>query len=136
MPEHITDTGPLVGWINRRDQWHAWSVAALRDLAPPLLTCESVIAEAIWHLRKSREAVDSLYGMVEGGALRVVELLPQHMPRIRALSARYPRMDFCDAAVVQLSELHPRAPVLTTDVEDFRVYRRYGNKPIPLIHPV
>jgi hypothetical protein len=34
MPEHIVDTGPLVGWINRRDQWHGWSVLFRRDVLP------------------------------------------------------------------------------------------------------
>ncbi len=135
MPDYIADTGPLVGWINRRDQWHDWSVATLARLPPPLLTCESVIAEAAWHLGRSREAVDRLYGLVEAGALRVIALLPDHIEHLRALSAKYARMDFCDAAVVRLSEIFPRATVLTTDVEDFSLYRRFHNKPLPLRHP-
>jgi len=135
MPEHIVDTGPLVGWINRRDQWHRWSVSAMQDLEPPLITCESVIAESAWHLRNSREAVDRLYGLVEAGALRIVPLLPDHIAHFRALSAKYAEMDFCDAAVVRLSEMHPLAVVLTTDAEHFTVYRRFQNKPIPLVHP-
>jgi predicted nucleic acid-binding protein len=135
MPEHIVDTGPLAGWINRRDQWHAWCVSVMEELIPPLLTCESVIAETAWHLRHSRTAVDQLYGLVEAGALRMVELLPEHMPHLRALSAKYPQMDFCDAALVRLSEMHPRAVVLTTDTAHFAIYRRFQNKRIPLLHP-
>lgn len=135
MPEHIVDTGPLVGWINRRDQWHEWSVAAMEELEPPLITCEAVIAEAVWHLRASREAIDQLYGLVESGALRIVELLPDHTPHLRALSAKYAQMDFCDAAVVRLSEMHPRAVVLTTDTDHFSVYRRFRDRSIPLAHP-
>ncbi len=68
MPEHIVDNGPLVGWINRRDQWHPWSVSVMQALEPPLISCESVIAEAAWHLRDSREAVDRLYGLIEAAA--------------------------------------------------------------------
>ncbi len=135
MPEYITDTGPLVGWINRRDQWHEWSVNTLEQLEPPLMTCEAVIAEAAWHLSPSPEALDRLYGLVESGALRVVDLLPDHMSHIRALSGKYPQMDFCDAAVVRLSEIHFQAKVLTTDSEHFTVYRRFRDKPLPLIHP-
>jgi len=84
---------------------------------------------------RSRDAVDQLYGLVDSGALRVVELLPAHIPHIRALSAKYPQMDFCDAAVVRLAEIFPRSTVITTDSAHFTVYRRFGNKPIGLIHP-
>lgn len=135
MPDYIADTGPLIGWINRRDQWHAWSVGVLDGLEPPLLTCEAVIAEAAWQLMSSPEALDRLYGLVEAGALRVVDLLPEHMPHIRALSAKYPQMDFCDAAVVRLAEMYPHAKILTTDTEHFTIYRRFRDKPLALIHP-
>ena len=135
MAEFIADTGPLVGWINSRDQWHAWSVATMETLEPPLLTCEAVIAEACWQLGRSREAVDRLYGFVESGAVRVVDLLPEHMPHLRALSAKYPQMDFCDAAVVRLAEIFPHATVITTDSAHFTVYRRFRDKPLTLIHP-
>ena len=135
MPEYITDTGPLVGWINRRDQWLEWSVGVLDGLEPPLLTCEAVIAEAAWQLTPSAEALDRLYGLVEAGALRIVDLLPEHMPHIRALSAKYPQMDFCDAAVVRLAEISPQAKVITTDSAHFMVYRRFRDKPLALIHP-
>jgi len=135
VTDYVVDTGPLVGWINARDQWHAWSATALTELNPPLITCEAVIAEAAWLLARSRDAVDQLYGLVDSGALRVVELLPAHIPHIRALSAKYPQMDFCDAAVVRLAEIFPRSTVITTDSAHFTVYRRFGNKPIGLIHP-
>jgi len=125
----------LVGWMNRRDQWHRWSVSTMQTLKPPLITCESVIAEAVWHLRDSRGAVDRLYGLVEAGALRIVPVLPDHIAHLCAVSAKYAEMDFCDAAVVRLSEIHPRAVVLTTDTGHFTVYRRFHNKPIPLVHP-
>ena len=135
MSDYITDTGPLVGWINRRDQWHDWSVGVMESLAPPLLTCEAVVAEATWQLGASREAVDRLYGLVEAGALRIVDLLPEHMSHLRALSAKYPQMDFCDAAIVRLAEMFPRAKVITTDSAHFTVYRRFRDKPLALIHP-
>lgn len=135
MAEYITDTGPLVGWINARDQWHIWAVAVMEELQPPLLTCEAVVAEAAWQLSRSRDAVDQLYSLVELGALRVVDLLPDHMPHLRALTAKYPQMDFCDAAIVRLAEIFPRAKVVTTDTAHFTVYRRFRNKPLALIHP-
>ena len=135
MSEVLVDTGPLVGWINKRDQWHDWSVSVLSDLVPPLMTCEAVIAEAVWHLHSSQIAVDQLYGLVSGGALRIVDLLPDHVLHIRALSAKYPEIDFCDAAMVRLSEIFPKAKLISTDTAHFQIYRRFQNQNIPLIHP-
>lgn len=44
-------------------------------------------------------------------------------------------MDLADAGVVRLAELFPKAKVITTDIEDFRVYRRNRTETISLIHP-
>jgi len=43
-------------------------------------------------------------------------------------------MDFGDACVVRLAELHAETRVCTTDT-DFRVYRRHGKQVIPLLAP-
>jgi hypothetical protein len=44
-------------------------------------------------------------------------------------------MDAGDASLVVLSELHPKAKIITTDVRDFTVYRRFRHEALPLIHP-
>ncbi len=80
-------------------------------------------------------AVDQLYGMVDDGALRIVPILPEHLAHIRGLAAKYPAMDFCDASVMRLSEIFPRAKVITTDSERFTVYRRFRDRPLALVHP-
>jgi hypothetical protein len=33
------------------------------------------------------------------------------------------------------SELYPKAKSITTDVRDFKVYRRFRNEILPLLHP-
>ena len=43
-------------------------------------------------------------------------------------------MSLADACLVRLSEIHAAAEVLTLD-SDFRIYRRHGNKVIPLRMP-
>jgi len=73
--------------------------------------------------------------IVDTGSLRIIDLLPGHMAPIRALAAKDPQMDFCDAAIVRISEMFPLAKVITTDSGHFTIYRRFGNKPLPLIHP-
>lgn len=43
-------------------------------------------------------------------------------------------MSLADACLVRLSEIHASAEVLTLD-SDFRIYRRHGNKVIPVRMP-
>jgi predicted nucleic acid-binding protein len=43
-------------------------------------------------------------------------------------------MSLADACLVRMSELLPQAKVMTLD-PDFRVYRRFGRRVIPLIAP-
>ncbi len=44
-------------------------------------------------------------------------------------------MDHADACLIQLSELHRKHTVVTTDADDFRIYRRFGKQPLPLRVP-
>jgi predicted nucleic acid-binding protein len=43
-------------------------------------------------------------------------------------------MSLADACLVRLSEIHPAGEVFTLD-SDFRIYRRHGNKVIPVLMP-
>jgi hypothetical protein len=48
---------------------------------------------------------------------------------------KYERMDAGDASLVVLSELFPRAKVVTADMRDFKVYRRFEREQLPLLMP-
>lgn len=129
----IIDTGPLVGFLDESDQWHAWAKARFAELPSPMLTCEPVLSEASYLLEGQS---DRLFEMIDLGALEIVPLFPAHNTRIRGLLRSYaPRMQLADACLVRLAELHPAARVLTTDATDFRVYRRNRTEKIPLILP-
>ncbi len=43
----ICDTGPLVAYLNRNDPYHAWAVALMKQVPPPMLTCEPVLTEVV-----------------------------------------------------------------------------------------
>jgi predicted nucleic acid-binding protein len=43
-------------------------------------------------------------------------------------------MDFADACLVRMTEMHERSRLLTTD-SHFRIYRRNGRQIIPLLAP-
>ena len=44
--EVIVDTGILLALIDRNDSHHTWVTERLKEIAPPLLTCEAVISES------------------------------------------------------------------------------------------
>jgi predicted nucleic acid-binding protein len=129
----IADTGFLVAFWNRRDTDHKWALEIAERVTEPLLTCDAVLAETAFHLGSARLAL----AFVEEGLVRPAFVVADHLQRLRELAARYADRspDLADVCLIRLSELHPRHPVITTDVRDFRVYRRGRREAIPLIHP-
>ena len=136
MIEAILDTGPLVGALDRDDQWHAWAAEQFAAIQAPALTCEAVISEACFLLRTAPGTREKVFALVERGIVRVVPVLPDESPAVRTLLARYgTRMDYADACLVRLAELHRDRVLVTTDAEDFRIYRRFGRQALSLIVP-
>ena len=131
----ICDTGPVVAYLNRNDPHHQWSVEIMRQIRPPLLTCEAVLTEVIYFLRDDRLDVEPLFVLLERGILRIDLDLASHWPRVRTLMARYHRMDLADASIVVMTELNARCQVLTVDRRDFTVYRRKDRQLIPFLAP-
>jgi len=132
----IVDTGFVVGALDVADQWHAWAAQQFPLIDSPALTCEAVISEACFQLRQSSTARSRLLAWVKCGGLQVQPLLPAEIEPIENLFTRYgKRMDYADACLVRLSELHPDHVVVTTDAKNFRVYRRFRRKSLPLLTP-
>ncbi len=50
----ILDTGPLVAFVNRRETAHQWAIEQWNTIELPFLTCEAVITEACFLLKKDR----------------------------------------------------------------------------------
>jgi len=129
----IADTGLLVGFANRRDEHHRWAVSIAEQVEEPLLTCEAVLAEAVFHLGSASIVLE----MLSEGFVTLAFNCTDHVAQLQALAKRYAdrRPDLADLCLIRMSELHPRLPVITVDREDFRVYRRNKREVIPLICP-
>jgi uncharacterized protein len=134
--ETLLDTGPLVALLNGRERHHGWVKAQLGEVRPPLLTCEAVLAEAAYLLRRADPGAAAIVALLERGAVRLAFHLGANQEPVARLMARYVDvpMSLADACLVRMSELHPRATVLTFD-EDFRVYRRNGRQVVPVMAP-
>lgn len=136
MKDVIVDTGPLVALLNARDEFHVWSRTAMETIEPPMLTCEPVLAEASYLVRKLRGGPEAVLDLVTRGVLKLPFRVDTELLALRTLVARYASvpMSLADACLVRMAETRPRATVLTLDT-DFRVYRRSGRLAIPLLTP-
>ena len=131
---YLVDAGPLVGLLSENDQWHGWSKQTLTVLDEALATTETALAEACHLLRLYRPALQEIMEMLATGRLVLVPVLTEYPRQVAELLAKYPLMDTGDATLVVLSELCPRARLITVD-DDFRRYRRFRNQAIPVIMP-
>lgn len=133
----IADTGPLVAYLDRSDQHHAWAKEVMATLTEPLLTCDAVLAEVTFLLQRGGIAAGLPMRMLERGLLVSEFSIASEAASLRALLERYQDvpMSLADACVVRISELQHDVKVWTTD-SDFTIYRRNRRSIIPLIMPV
>jgi uncharacterized protein len=132
----IIDAGPLVTFCDRRDSRHEWVAKSLNRVGGPLLTCEAVIAEALYLTRHRADMQDVLLAMIEKGLLSIPFILEREVSGIRKLRQQYQDvpMSLADACLVHLAETFDDHHVCTFD-SDFAIYRKHGRTPISLITP-
>jgi predicted nucleic acid-binding protein len=130
----IVDTGPIVALLSSKDAHHAWTTELLRTIAPPLLTCEAVISEACFLVRRLDGGQDAVLALIDRGVLKLDFSLNAELAAVRKLMDKYSSvpMALADACLVRMSELNPKAKVLTLD-SDFKIYRRNRRQQIPCL---
>jgi predicted nucleic acid-binding protein len=137
QPVGLLDTGPLVSYLASGLEHHDWAVEQWKQMRPPLLTCEPVLTEASFLLKREGRDTDPLFELLERGVIRIALTIQEQRPDLRALMRRYRTrpMSLADACLVRLSEIHGGAVEVLTLDGDFRIYRRHGNKVIPVRMP-
>lgn len=136
MKAVLLDTGPLVAFLDRRDEYHDWAKEQWMRSAPPLFTCEAVMTEACFLLRKIDGGIREVMKALEVGAIAIQFRLDLELDPVTRLIRRYENipMSLADACLVRMSEIHSGSTVMTLD-SDFRTYRRRGRQVIPLMIP-
>ncbi|MBI2898261.1 MAG: PIN domain-containing protein [Deltaproteobacteria bacterium] len=136
MSRLIVDTGPIVALLNGRDEHHGWARDALDAAKPPLATCEAVISEACFLLRRVPGGPDACLELLARGVLESTFRLAPEIQVVRRLMSRYADvpMSLADGCLVRMSEIDPKASILTIDGA-FRIYRKHGRKVIPTLSP-
>lgn len=131
----ILDTGVLVALLNRRDTYHSWAVEQWKQVHSPAYTCDAVISEACFLLKKGY-LINAVFEMLTVGALELSFDLQAEVESVRHLMQRYESVPIsvADACLVRMSELIKDSVVLTLD-SDFQIYRRFQKEIIPIIQP-
>jgi uncharacterized protein len=132
----VVDTGPLVAVLNANDAHHAWAREVFGKLAPPVFTCEAVLSEAQFLLQERGGDPLAVLVWVQRGVVSLAFDAANEIERLLELQRSYRNlpMDFADACLVRMTEIHEHSSVLTTD-SHFRIYRRNGRQIIPLCAP-
>ena len=125
MPAVLVDAGPLVALLDRSDPDHVSCQGILSSITDSLVTVWPVLAEAMYLLRGYLPAQEALWEMIEAGAVEILPLGIDDIPRMKELMRKYRDlpMDLADAALVRVAERERLRRIFTLDRRDFQIYR-------------
>jgi len=132
----IVDTGILIALIDRLDHYHDWVVNQLKQITPPLLTCEAVISESWFLLQRVRNGRETLIQLLTQKYVVVQFGFDAELATVISLLTRYQSVpvSLADAELVRMSELYANSLIFTLD-SDFQIYRKNRDRQIHLIIP-
>jgi predicted nucleic acid-binding protein len=133
----LLDTGVIVAWLDRREQFHARSAEIVGRLVAPIVTCEAVIAEACYLLRKIPGACETVMANIEAGTFHVPLRLTESVGDVRRILRKYRdrNIDLADACLICLADTLETGDILTLD-SDFQFYRWSRNNAFRLLIPL
>ena len=124
----LVDAGPLVALVDSDDQHHQKCVSALREIKEPLATVWPALTEALYLLNDLPAGQEAVWESVLRGAVGILPLGVDDIPRIRELMRKYRDrgMDLADAALIRAAERENLRKFFTVDRTAFDVYRLHG----------
>ena len=136
MKTWIVDAGPLVALLSPNDRQNRWAAEQSQSAPSAVLTCDAVISEACFLLKRDGQEADKVFALVEAGFLRSEFDLQGEYRAVGDLMRHYRDrpMSFADACLVRMSEIHSDCVIWTLD-RDFGVYRRHRRQTLPMVTP-
>ena len=130
----LLDTGTIVAMLDRSEQHHLACAEMVATLEAPLITCEAVISEACYLLRKLKGAPAAVLENIERGNFLIPYRVTGRGARLAKLMKKYAStpMDFADACLVDMAGELGSGRILTLD-DEFRVYRWGHNRPFEMV---
>jgi predicted nucleic acid-binding protein len=131
----LVDGGALVALVDVSDGQHRRCVSALKELREPMATAWPVVTEALDRLVDVPRGQEAVLEMLRRGAVRLVAVGQEDVPRLQELRARYgaSRMGLAEAALVRVAEREGWDRVFTVDrrFEAYRIGRRKAFRLVP-----
>jgi predicted nucleic acid-binding protein len=131
----LLDTGVIVALLDRSERWHERSKEAVEaSEGAPLVTCEAVIAESCFLLRRIAGAPEAVLDNVEQGVFRIPFQLSESIVEVRRLlrKNRDHQADFADVCLIHLANQLRSGDILTLD-HHFETYRWRGKNRFRLL---
>lgn len=138
MTAWLLDTGPLVAFFDKSDQYHQWAAEQWAQAPVPLLTCEAVLAEAAYLLHEHAGLPgDKLLMLFERKVIQTPFHLEEQAGPTAYLLEKYrdQQIQLADACLVRMSELKRDCRLFTLDKREFQIYKRFNRQVIPLVAP-
>ena len=132
----LLDSGPLVAYLDVRQQNHRWAAEQFASLTEPVFTCEAVLSEVCFLFDGMPQAVAKVGEYLRRGLIVMAPVGGAAQPRIFALMEKYRQvpMSYADACLLWLAETREKSRVFTLD-SDFQIYRLDRTRPVPVIAP-
>jgi len=133
----LTDTGPLIALLDRRDNHHQDCLDALTRLpAEPMLTTWPCLTEAMYILGAvgGYRYQSGLWRFIDDGKLELHDLASSDIEKMAALMKKYQdtHMDLADASLVAVAESLKCKQIFTID-SDFYIYRLSDGSALEII---
>jgi predicted nucleic acid-binding protein len=130
----LLDTGVIVALFDSTDQFHRLCDESTAHLTQPLVTCEAVITEACFLLRKCPDAIHAILENIERDIFQLPFQLSHSAAAVQAIRTKYADLpaSLADACLVQLADELDTGQILTLD-NHFDQYRWRRNKPFELL---
>lgn len=132
----IIDTSVIIAYLNKKEKYHNWAVENFKEFLPPLITCEPVITECSFLLKKIDKGNYQLFELIKEKILQVKFNLQEEFKSIDFLLQQYSDIpiSLADACLIRMSEIYQDSRIITLD-SDFKIYKKNRNKIIDLIIP-
>jgi predicted nucleic acid-binding protein len=131
----LLDTGPLVALLSRNDANHERARRIFAECAPPFRSCEAVIAEACFLMRRVHPGGPAeVVALGARGLYGIAISAEAQWTSIEALLKKYSDrpISLADACLIRCSEIHQEPRILTFD-GDFGVYKWARNRKFELL---